>query len=561
MPDHRNPNLSQPSLAPESAPRISDEFEVPTAPGSPALGPFTSRPVTLAPPQPDPRIARDIPIEAHQSLCAVCKGRLHKSSKRSRINHINACWGELREVAANAKKARLAEKTDLDIAVTVLERASKNSKQELRAQNAELDAVFAHADTEIGDFGPVMRIQATGAGDIDAYGSSLAPDVVSTMSSTIETMLPMSPTATILPPPPDTPPKTCVMCSKTLSLSAIDALLHQRHCLSQAYPPHCPVCGTNFPSSPPKPSLPPSPSSTTNAATPGNNWTPDTVLEHLDFCFCRSPPSQPQHHEEFIRIMKSCDRPWGLARRLLERRFGPRKNWRGRDHRQSRARKMQGKMSEDGTAYAIGPTSLRTAVRYVGRDNGVDRFEATICKRTRHWKAMKMDEFRRLVFNKLFETVNTRFARPIKLERVEVFVIPLMQELDWGSVRDHRTRLATQYRNESRTIAPMAPGKSSIVTNVLERDKKTWYTRRTGSRIGKEKAAGIGSSGASSSPPRFRSLTTTAARLDAALNGSRPSPTTSFPSRSYASVAAATPPADPATRPASSGRHPEDEAP
>lgn len=262
---------------------LSDEgLEAPTVPSSPLPGPCISY---YAPPKPSGHFKFSIntsadldedTIQAGQSRCAICKKRISKTSMRATLAHINACWDQLR---VNVSKTQnLKAKSTTSVALPATNTSSLN----------------------VGGKTPDKSAQTIVAQPTAELVRSLPPTI--------------APRATN-PPNLST---ACIICNKSFdNWFCMDTVIHMRHCLQQFFPFECPVCRSRF---------------SPDASTP---WTPDTVLEHLDYCEHRDFVSRAEHRVTFAQTLSLCDDSWDVTPRRLSRAWGPKKAWRSRDHLRS----------------------------------------------------------------------------------------------------------------------------------------------------------------------------------------------------------------------------------
>ncbi|CBX94128.1 hypothetical protein IAQ61_003999 [Plenodomus lingam] len=516
-------------LSRDSPPPAAHEGEAPTPPSSPVLGTFAPQPAPKASQRARP-YARTLsssarkPILAHESRCAICKRKIPRYSKRGQVNHVNSCWSALREAAETAKTKRLAEMNAMEIAERVLSRAGKNPKGEMGALVEEVDAATADADTEAENEDPLTGVEMN--------------------------TLPEGCSDSCLPPPPKTAPTTCIVCGVKLPDLALDALLHQRHCLRKAYPPQCPVCHIKFPPSPNTPLSTHTASSPSISVGSAKKWTPDTVLEHLHYCIRRVPPVQSEHHADFTATLAVCDRPWALATRILVRSFGPKKNWTLRDHRRSNKDKLFGKGLEVGKAYTIAATPLRTSTSFIG-DASQSDMQITVRLKTWCWTGLRIDAFRRIAFDKLFERLEMpmgmNYNNWMKLENVLTFVIKQQESPKCALWGNKASRLGLFYGNVSDEELPDAgfePGKSSIIARALEREKTRVFVEKKASEKTEETKS---EQKAIRPPPSFEHVKIPPARVDGTFTAPHPSLFNFTPSRPH--IPATIPPPTPSPFP------------
>ena len=280
-------------------------------------------------------------IKAGESRCAVCKMRISRASKRRAIDHINTCWGQLRVRATDSMTPKLQDQIALP---------RPNVNQAVQNEALQLALTDTNVMDNISLSSAALRTPVEGL-EKKAKTPNLLPHNAtagSSQGSPAQPTLPYYQSPNPLPPAPSRPSTACIICNAyLLNFCAIDAMLHVRQCLNQRLPPACPVCRIDF------------------ALEVSPPWTPDRVLEHLDYCECRGDAPRSAHHDAFVATMAVFDQNRNMAGRFLIRARGAKKSWGTRDHIRSFKAKTPLKYRADGEPYRLENTPLRMMTRLI----------------------------------------------------------------------------------------------------------------------------------------------------------------------------------------------------
>jgi hypothetical protein len=216
-------------------------------------------------------------------------------------------------------------------------------------------------------------------------------------------------------PPKDLPPTSSLLCAKDVSsMQELEVFEHRVFCLTAHNPSSCPVCQASF-----------------------SDFCKNDVVFHLYSCQHGGTLS-PFQIEDFNALVAAFSGRLTGASTLVQRTFGPKKNWTTRQHRQCVQTKRDSGIRDEGGLYVAEASPLRTAQMVLPSKpfNTDTQFEITTYQRAKVLEYVSIDKFRRRAFPAMVLPEGKTPHGDFKVETVVRETITVIKPEDfWAKLR------------------------------------------------------------------------------------------------------------------------------